>query len=252
MRRHITLFLVAFLLCSCNPPNSKLESRAIKVEKHMIELVHGSGEPTHAIIWLHGLGATADDFPPIVPELGLNDTPAIKFIFPQAPNRPITINGGMVMPGWYDIKGFSLEEKQDREGMDASREMLEGLVKEQIDLGIASNNIILAGFSQGGAVTYYTGIRSEHKFAGLLPLSTYMPFHEEAKEVESGVNKSTPIFASHGTVDPIVPVQMGNDSATLLKGLGYNVEFKTYPMQHQVMMEQIQDIGAWINKVFAE
>lgn len=217
-----------------------------------IELIHGDGVPTHAIIWLHGLGATANDFPPIVPELGLSPSRVIRFIFPQAPDRPITINGGMRMPGWYDIKGVSIEDKQDAVGMAESRTMLDQIIESQIEGGIASENIILAGFSQGGAVAYFTGVRSKRKLAGLLTLSTYLPFDQDTKVEQSGDNINTPIFASHGTHDGVVPLTMGKRSVDVLTELGYPVTWKTYPMEHQVVMPQIKEIGAWINEVFSK
>ncbi len=220
--------------------------------KDTIELVHGDGNPSHAIIWLHGLGASANDFPPIVPELGLLKSRTIRFIFPQAPDRPITINGGMRMPGWYDIKGMSIEDKQDAVGMKESQSMLDDLVEQQISAGIPSENIILAGFSQGGAVTYFTGVRSQYKLAGLLTLSTYLPFDVDTQTEQHEANQHTPIFASHGTHDPVVPLAMGKHSVDVLSNLGYNIKWKTYPMEHQVMMPQIEDIGRWINEVFSE
>jgi len=215
-----------------------------------IELVHGTGDVKHAIIWLHGLGATANDFPPVVPELGLNPDRAIRFIFPQAPDRPITINGGMRMPGWYDITGFSIDEKQDAQGIAESQTTVETLIQQQVDIGVPSHNIILAGFSQGGAVIYHTGTRSQHKLAGLLAMSTYLPFADQLASEMSEENLVTPIFASHGSFDPVVPLEMGKLSVDKLNSLGYDVKWQTYPMEHQVMMEQIQEIGDWINKVF--
>jgi len=217
-----------------------------------IELNYGEGSPTHCIIWLHGLGASANDFPPIVPELGLSNDRTIRFVFPQAPDRAITINGGMRMPGWYDIKGVTIDDKQDAVGMAESQQLLEGLVEEQIAKGISSENIILAGFSQGGAVAYFTGVRSKQKFAGLLALSTYLPFDQNTKREQSGANLDTPIFASHGSYDAVVPLAMGKRSVDILGDLGYSVKWKTYPMEHQVVMEQIQEIGSWINKVFSK
>lgn len=217
-----------------------------------IELVHGTGDIHHAIIWLHGLGASSSDFPPIVPELGLDPKRAIRFVFPQAPDRPITVNGGMVMPGWYDIKGLQIEDKQDAAGMQESQALLEAFVQEQVAKGIPSENIIVAGFSQGGAVAYHTVVRSQHRFAGMLTLSTYLPFAEQVNVEQSKQNLKTPIFASHGTFDPVVPVALGEASVAELRKLGYAVKWKTYPMEHQVIMSQIKDIGAWINQVFAQ
>jgi len=232
--------------------NSLKNLTSMSNQNQTIELVHGSGDVKHAIIWLHGLGATANDFPPIVPELGLALERAIRFIFPQAPNRPITVNGGMKMPGWYDIKGTKIADKEDALGMAESQATLESLIQQQINLGIDSEHIIIAGFSQGGAVVYYTGIRSQHKLAGMLTLSTYLPFSSEVAAKQSDANKNTPIFASHGTQDPMVPFQNGKDSADKLKELGYEIEFRSYPMQHQVAIEQIRDIGRWINSTFSE
>lgn len=217
-----------------------------------IELVNGTGDVQHAIIWLHGLGATADDFPPIVPELGLDPTRAIRFIFPQAPDRPITINGGMWMPGWYDIKGANIEDKQDAVGMAQSQATLEGLIQQQIELGVPSRNIILAGFSQGGAVVYHTGLRTGHKLAGMLTMSTYLPFSDQILSQRNGANLDTPIFASHGKYDPMVPIQLGKNSVKELRELGYRVKWQDYPMQHQVVIEQIKDIGSWINEIFGD
>ena len=206
----------------------------------------------HSIIWLHGLGATANDFPPIVPHLNLNKSRPIRFIFPQAPDRPITINGGMRMPGWYDIKGLDLAAKEDRDGVEQSRATVEALIQQQIDQGVPAENIILAGFSQGGAVTYYTGVRSQHRLAGLLTLSTYLVFLDQTEAEHSGVNKVAPIFASHGTHDPVVPVDLGQQSVEALKELGYSLQWQTYPMQHEVTLPQIQAIGQWINRVFSD
>jgi len=154
------------------------------------------------------------------------------------------------MPGWYDIRGTSIEDKQDAVGMAESHEMLSGLIESQIEQGIGSENIILAGFSQGGAVTYFTGVRSKRKLGGLLTLSTYLPFDQDTQSQQSGVNLDTPIFASHGSYDAVVPLSMGKRSVELLRGLGYSVTWQTYPMEHQVSMEQIKAIGSWINEVF--
>jgi len=223
---------------------------ADSMQNQHIELNHGQGQPQHAIIWLHGLGASANDFPPIVPELGLDSGRAIRFIFPQAPDRPITVNGGMRMPGWYDIKGMDIADKQDAVGMSESQNLLESLIRIQIEAGIPANNIIIAGFSQGGAVAYHTGVRSQHKLAGILALSTYLPFSDKVAGEQSKVNLTAPILANHGITDPVVPVTLGQESAEVLQGLGYDVTWQTYPMDHQVIMPQIKDIGRWINKVF--
>lgn len=220
------------------------------MQNQHIELVHGQGQPQHAIIWLHGLGATANDFPPIVPELGLDSSRAIRFIFPQAPDRPITINGGMRMPGWYDIKGMDIADKQDAIGMRESQNLLESLINIQIASGVPAANIIIAGFSQGGAVAYHTGVRSQHKLAGILALSTYLPFADNVAGEQSKVNLDTPILANHGNADPVVPMTLGKSSVDTLQGLGYQIDWQTYPMEHQVIMPQINDIGRWVNQLF--
>ena len=182
-----------------------------------IERQHGSSTPTHAVIWLHGLGATADDFVPVLPYLQLSDEHSVRFVFPQAPDRPITVNGGYVMPGWYDIKGMDITDKEDRPGMKESQATLESLITTQEALGIPSENILLVGFSQGGAVAYYTGIRSQKKIAGILALSTYLPFLKEAETEHSRVNIGAPIMAMHGNLDPVVPINTGKFSAEGLR-----------------------------------
>lgn len=217
-----------------------------------IERVYGSTEPTKAVIWLHGLGATADDFVPVIPHLGLSQTAAIRFVFPQAPSRAITINNGYVMPGWYDIKGMDLTDKEDLPGMQSSRAIVENLVEAQIAAGIASHNIALAGFSQGGAVAYYTGIRSGRKLAGILALSTYLPFVSDAAREHTRVNLEAPILAMHGNRDPVVPISAGKQSANALAALGYKVEWREYAMEHNVIPEQLGDIGRWLNNIFTD
>lgn len=216
-----------------------------------IERIYGDTAPTHAVIWLHGLGATADDFVPVIPYLGLSEKLNIRFVFPQAPDRPITLNGGYVMPGWYDIKGTDITDKEDLTGMTQSRQMLDALIDEQIAKGVLSANILLAGFSQGGAVAYYTGIRSVHKLAGILALSTYLPFLSSAKAEHSGANLLTPILAMHGKFDSVVPLSAGKLSVDGLTILGYQVEWREYEMEHTVVPEQLEDIGSWINKLFS-
>lgn len=246
----LTVFLYSIITSSVGLSLNTHSTKTMSNLNQTIELIHGSGEPEHAIIWLHGLGASSSDFPPVVPELGLKEDRPIRFIFPQAPSRPITVNGGMVMPGWYDIKGMDIADKQDEVGMDESKNTLDDLIEAQIQLGISSENIIIAGFSQGGAVAYHTGLRSKYKLAGILSLSTYIPFSEHVASEHNKVNLLTPILSMHGTLDPVVPVELGQAAVDLLSGLGYQIKWQTYPMQHQVVMQQINDIGDWINQVF--
>jgi phospholipase/carboxylesterase len=214
-----------------------------------IERTCGTSSPTHAVIWLHGLGATADDFVPVIPYMGLSKTLAIRFIFPQAPDRPITVNGGYVMPGWYDIKGRDITDKEDLPGMTQSRSIMDALIAEQMAKGVHSGNILLAGFSQGGAVAYYTGIRSPYKLAGILALSTYLPFFRNAPAEHSGANLDSPILAMHGKFDQVVPLAAGKLSADSLSALGYKVDWREYEMEHSVIPEQLEDIGSWINEL---
>lgn len=259
--QYIKYFIVLVCIAACQyEPKQPLSRESIAVNQsnidyainNSIEVIYPANASNikHAIIWLHGLGATANDFPPIVPYLELNPDIPIRFIFPQAPNRPITINNGLTMPGWYDIKGVDLASKEDREGVDESKTIVEKLITQQIEQGIPAGNIILAGFSQGGAVAYYTGSRSNQALAGVLALSTYVVFLNETEAEQSGKNKNTPIFATHGTQDGVVPLPLGQLSAEHMQSLGYSVKWKTYPMQHEVSMPQIKDIGAWINDIF--
>ena len=214
-----------------------------------LEILHGE-DPKHTIIWLHGLGADGHDFVPIVPELQLPDTIAVRFIFPHAPSRPVTINGGMVMPAWYDIKGMeNIADKEDREGMEASRDLVLELVAQEAERGVAPGKIVLAGFSQGGAVVLHTALRAEQRFAGVMALSTYLPFSSQASTENTGVNENTPLFMAHGTLDPVVPVQLGEASMRALVGLGYSPSWHTYTIPHSVSPEEITDISNWLTGV---
>lgn len=255
----ISLFQCILILvvsgCKQDTSSSGTAGNIILSNIQTIELTFPSNDAKpveHAIIWLHGLGATANDFPPIVPHLDLDASRAIRFIFPQAPDRPITINGGYVMPGWYDIRGLDLASKEDREGIEQSYALIERLIEEQVEQGVPANNIILAGFSQGGAVSYYSATRTQHQLAGVLALSTYLVFLDQTEKEQSKKNLATPVFASHGTQDQVVPLTLGQQSVEYLQGLGYSVDWKTYPMAHEVSLPQIKAIGAWINQVFSK
>ena len=208
-------------------------------------IIEPQSEADAAIIWLHGLGADGNDFVPIVPELKLPADHGIRFIFPHAPTRPITINGGMVMPGWYDIIDTQLRRDQDLEGIEASAAAILSIIEKQIEDGIASQRIILAGFSQGGAIAYYLGLRYPQPLAGIIALSTYVPMPETLpKEINS--HKDVPIFIGHGTHDPLVPESLGRDAKITLTGLEREVSYQTYPMEHAVCLEEIRDIAAFI------
>ncbi len=203
----------------------------------------------YSIIWLHGLGADGHDFVPIVPELKLEDY-AIRFIFPNAPARPVTINNGMLMPAWYDIRGMDIADKEDSVGMQESEAYLCKLINREIEKGIRAENIIVAGFSQGGAVALYTTLRFPKKLAGCMALSTYLPFMSLSKEQMHSESTQTAVFCGHGTNDTVVPLDLGQTSWEHLIDLGFSVEAHTYPMPHSVCPEEIVDIRQWIKKCF--
>lgn len=203
--------------------------------------------PDAAVIWLHGLGASGHDFEPVVPELGLPHDSAIRFIFPHAPEIPVTINGGIRMPAWYDITAAEIERVIDHEQLKASADAVARLVQQQIDNGIDSRRIILAGFSQGGAVIYETGLTFPQPLAGILGLSTYFATAKTVKP--SPANKSVAVSIYHGTRDPMVPESLGQLSVQGMKDLGITASYKTYPMDHSVCLEQIVDIGRFLQTV---
>ncbi len=203
-----------------------------------------------SVIWLHGLGADGHDFEPIVPELNLDPDSGIRFIFPHAPKRPVTINNGMNMRAWYDIKAPDLRDQEDSESIIASSRLITQYINAEIESGIESNKVILAGFSQGGAITLHAGLRFAQPLAGLLALSTYLPLPDRL-EVEAVADKNMPIMMAHGSSDPVIPVAQGRASSEALKNQGYSVEWQEYMMQHAVCIEEIIAIGAWIKRVLA-
>ncbi len=208
--------------------------------------------PTASVIWMHGLGADGNDFVPIVNELELDGTPAIRFVFPHAPMRPVTINNGYVMRAWYDVSFGDLEgqsRRADEKGVRESQAHITALIEREAKRGVAAEDIVLAGFSQGGAIALQTGLRHPRKLAGVIALSTYLPLAESLLQESAPANKATPIFMAHGTYDPVVPLMMGAGSMTLLSGLGYAVEWRQYPMPHSVCPEEIEDIGHWLRKI---
>ena len=196
------------------------------------------------VIWLHGLGADGHDFAPIVPELNLPASLATRFIFPHAPEIPVTINGGMVMPAWYDILEMQLERKIDTEQLCASSDEIVKIINQQIELGIPSERIIVAGFSQGGAVAYQVALSFPKPLGGLLALSTY--FATEQTATKHPANQNIPILIMHGSHDDIVPESLGIKAKNHLTGLNYKVDYVSYPMPHSVCIEQIQEIGKWL------
>ena len=200
------------------------------------------------MIWLHGLGADGHDFEPIVPELRLPDDLPLRFVFPHAPVRPVTINGGMQMRAWYDILSLDEEGRADAEGVHESSEILENLISLEVERGIAPGNIVIAGFSMGGAVAINTALHTGHRLAGLLALSTYLPIPQEVEHSES--YRDLPVFMAHGAYDPVLPVEWGRLSRDRLQQAGFTVEWHEYPMAHAVCPEEIRDISGWLRRVF--
>jgi phospholipase/carboxylesterase len=206
--------------------------------------------PATSVIWLHGLGADGNDFVPIVEELELPAAP-IRFVFPHAPLQPVTINNGMVMRAWYDILGADLARREDERGVRASQGLVEALIAREKARGIAARRILLAGFSQGGAIALQTGLRHPERLAGIMALSTYVPIAESLAAEAHAANRDVPIFMAHGLYDPIVPVAAARRSRALLERLGYAVEWHEYPMPHSVAREELDDIGAWLARALA-
>lgn len=210
-----------------------------------------SSTPDACVIWLHGLGDSGHGFAPIVPELKLPDSMAVKFIFPHAPERPVTINGGMRMRSWYDIKSLDFNSRADLDGVQTSADQVENLINAQIESGIPANRIVLAGFSQGGVVALHILPRFAKKLAGVMALSTYMCEPALLNSEAIDINKDTPIFMAHGDQDEVVPIFMGNAAFQTMQSNGFNATWQTYPMQHNVCMQELNDISAWLQKVLA-
>jgi phospholipase/carboxylesterase len=200
------------------------------------------------VVWLHGLGADGYDFVPLVEELRLPAALKTRFVFPHARQRPVTINNGFVMRAWYDIRGFNLTSGEDEAGIRESDAIVRTFVEKEIGSGIAPERIVLAGFSQGGAIALHTGLRYPQALAGILALSTYLPVRELLSNEASEANRTTPILMCHGSRDQVVPEMAGKLSRDLLLGMSYPVEWKSYLMEHQVSMEEVADIAAWLRQ----
>ena len=207
--------------------------------------------PEWAVIWLHGLGADGHDFEPIVPELVARDWPALRFVFPHAPVRAVTINGGMRMRAWYDILGTEIAMRQDEAGVRDSIVKLEKLVERETQRGIPSERVVLAGFSQGGAIVLAGGLRHAGRLAGIVALSTYLPIAHLGDAEFHASNRGTPVFMGHGSADPIVPESLGAMSRDFLRQRGYAVEWHSYPMPHSVCAEEIAHLKQWLGVRFA-
>jgi len=205
--------------------------------------------PTHAVIWMHGLGADNRDFAALATELGLTDSPAVRFIFPNAPKRPVTINGGLVTRAWYDIVSADLTQREDAAGLQASQCAIAALIARENQRGIPTQHIVLAGFSQGCALTLHTGLRHAETLAGLMGLSGYLPLADQLSDQAHTANQETPVFLAHGSMDPVVPLARAQYARDVLRGQGYSVEWHTYLMPHSVCPQEIQDIGRFLRQV---
>ena len=215
-----------------------------------IELVTGA-EPRGTVIWMHGLGADGWDFVPIVRELPLPPDLALRFIFPHAPERAVTINNGFVMRAWYDIKQNDISRLPDEGGIRESQASIEALIARERVRGISGERIVLAGFSQGGAIALQTALRHSERLGGIAALSTYLPLEDSLDREASAANKRTPIFMAHGTQDPIIPLQLAEASMRALNQRGYKVEWVTYPMPHSVCAEEVEALGEFLTRVYA-
>jgi phospholipase/carboxylesterase len=210
-------------------------------------IVETGPKPQYTIIWMHGLGADGHDFEPLVPELQAG-LPPLRFVFPHAPVRPVTINNGYAMRAWYDIIGIDRRSAEDFKGIGDSADSIGGLIHREHARGIASDHILLAGFSQGGAMALHLATRHPDTFAGVIALSTYLPLSRELAKTRSTANLATPIFMAHGRMDPVVPYMLGDESRQLLEGAGYQVEWHAYPMQHSLCEPEVADLHAWLRR----
>jgi phospholipase/carboxylesterase len=216
--------------------------------------VESTAKPQGSVIWLHGLGADGHDFEPLVPELGLDGRVSLRFVFPHAPIRPVTINGGMSMRAWFDILTLERGGPQDEAGIRQSGRQLEALIARETGRGIPPEKIVLAGFSQGGAIALHTALRHPQRLAGVMALSTYLPledcFGSEVAGNASAQPQDLPIFMAHGSFDPMLPMALGQHSQQTLENAGYDVAWHDYPMAHAVCPEEIADIRDWLVSVF--
>jgi len=211
-------------------------------------------KPEASVIWMHGLGADGNDFVAIVHELDLEGAPDIRFVFPHAPMQPVSINNGYVMRAWYDVKWGDLEgrsKQADEKGVRASQAAIGQLIEREISRGASAARIVLAGFSQGGAIALQTGLRYPQKLGGIMALSTYLPLAESLAHEAAAGNRTTPIFMAHGIDDAVIQHAMGTQSRDVLVQAGYDVEWHEYPMQHSVCLEEIADIASWLKGVLA-
>jgi phospholipase/carboxylesterase len=215
-----------------------------------IELATGPA-PRAAVIWLHGLGADGHDFEPVVPQLGLPAGLAVRFVFPHAPRIPVTINGGAVMRAWYDVRAADGARRQDAAGVRRSAEQLTALIAREVGRGVAARRIVLAGFSQGGAMALHTGLRHPERLGGILALPCFLPLADTVATEAAGPNRDVPVLMAHGTQDAMIPISRGRQSRDRLLALGYRVDWREYPMPHSVSAEEIADVGDWLGRILA-
>lgn len=211
--------------------------------------INPNGPPQACILWLHGLGADGNDFSPIVPELNLPAEHRVRFVFPHAPLRPITINRGYIMRGWYDVTDATFNEDHDLSGIRASTAAIHDRIASEIARGIPSRRIVLAGFSQGGCIALHAGLSYPHPLAGILALSTYTVTSGDPEWTAAPANASTPVFMAHGIQDTVIPRRFGERSAAVLRERGYSVEWHSYPIAHSVCPAEVADIAAWLRRV---
>jgi len=215
-------------------------------------IVQPDGPARASVIWLHGLGADGHDFVPIVRELGLAPDAGIRFVFPHATVRPVTLNGGMPMRAWYDVISLDRKGRMDDKGIRESVERVRGLIDAERKAGVEPGRIVIAGFSQGGAIAMHTALRYPDRLAGLLALSTYLPVADSLVREGNAANRHIPILMIHGQYDAVLTLDIGEWSRDQLTAMGHTVEWKAYPMAHEVCMEEIEQIGAWLKKVLAD
>jgi phospholipase/carboxylesterase len=208
--------------------------------------------PAYTIIWMHGLGADGHDFEPLVPELLDAGMPALRFVFPHAPVRPVTINNGYPMRAWYDLIGIDRRSAEDIKGIGESADAIGGLIHREHARGIGSDHIVVAGFSQGGAMALHLATGHPDKFAGVIALSCYLPLARDTARLRNGANLRTPIYMAHGTQDPVVPFALGDDSRQLLTSAGYSVDWHAYPMPHSLCAAEVSDLRAWLTRRLAD
>jgi len=211
--------------------------------------VEAAQAPQAAVVWMHGLGADGHDFEPVVPELDLPPSLAVRFVFPHAPRQPVTINGGYVMRAWYDVFDDRGVRREDEPGVRASQRRIEALIARERRRGIPAIRIVLAGFSQGGAMALHTGLRHGERLGGIMALSCFLPLADSVAVEASPANRDLPIFMAHGTHDPLIPMARGRDACSRLRERGYRVDWHEYPMPHSVCAEEIHDIGVWLRSV---